>query len=63
METPKGFFQFEIVRSFRFIRIPMLWVYGHYHFFYYYSVGIHIRCQITVWGSTLDVRLQCGDRL
>ena len=37
MET-KGFFQFEIiinvlVSSFRFIWIPMLWVYGHYKYF------------------------------
>ena len=44
MET-KGFFQFEIiinglVSSFRFIWIPMLWVYGHSKYFYSYSTGI-----------------------
>ena len=40
------FFQFEIiitvlVSSFRFIWIPMLWVYGHYtrNIFYSYSAG------------------------
>ena len=42
---PKGFFQFEIiitvlVSSFRFIWIPMLWVYGHYKYFHSYSAGI-----------------------
>ena len=39
------FFQFEIiinvlVRSFRFIWIPMLWVYGHEKYVYSHSAGI-----------------------
>ena len=44
---PEDFFtQFEIifnvsVTSSRFIWIPMLWVYGHYKYFYSYSVGIY----------------------
>ena len=42
---PKGFFQFEIiinvsVSSFRFIWIPMLWVYGHYKYFNSYTAWI-----------------------
>ena len=37
-QETKGFFQFELkinvlVGSFRFIWIPMLWVYGHYKYF------------------------------
>ena len=44
------FFQFEIiinilVGSFRFIWMPMLWVYGYFKYFNYYS---------TARGSTLD---------
>ena len=44
----KGFFQFEIiidvlVSSFRFIRIPLLWVYDQYKYF-----------TLTVRGSTLE---------
>ena len=40
----KGFFQFEIiinvfVSSFRFILIPMLWVYGHCKYFNFFSAG------------------------
>ena len=47
---PKGFFQFEIslnvsVRSFCFISMPMLWVYGHYKYFYAYSAEIDFRRQ------------------
>ena len=39
-----GFNQFEIIikvldSSFWFIWIPMLWVYGHYRYFYSYSAG------------------------
>ena len=49
MET-KGFFQFENIindldRSFRFIWIPMLWVYSHYKYVYSYSAGIDFRRQ------------------
>ena len=47
----KGFFQFEImtnvlVSSFWFIWIPMLSVYDHYKYFYYYSAGMDYRRQI-----------------
>ena len=47
----KGFFRFEIiinilVDSFRFIWIPVLWVYRHYKYF-----------TLSVRGSTLDVRI------
>ena len=50
-KPPKGFFQFEIiinvlVRSFRFIWIPVLWVYGHYKC-----------CTLLARGSTLDIRI------
>ena len=43
-------FQFEIimnvlVSSFRFIWIPMLWVYGHYKDFYSYMGGVDFRRQ------------------
>ena len=46
-----GFFQFEIiinvsVSSFRFIWIPMLWVYNHYKYVYPYSAGIDFSRQI-----------------
>ena len=46
----KGFSQFEIIinvlaSSFRFIWIPMLWVYGHYEYFYSYSAGIDFNRQ------------------
>ena len=49
MET-KGFFQFGIiinvlVGSFRFIWIPMLWVYTHYKYGNSYSAGIDFRRQ------------------
>ena len=44
---PKGFFQFKIilialVSYFRFIWIPMLWIYGHYKYFYSYSARIDV---------------------
>ena len=47
---PKGFYQFEIVKNalvnyFRFIWIPMLWVYVHYKYFHSYSAGIDFRRQ------------------
>ena len=48
MET-KGLFIFEInvlIGSLSFIRIPMLWVYGHYEY-----LGPN-------WGSTLDDKRQ-----
>ena len=59
----KGFIQFAIiinvlVSSFWFIWIPMLWVYGHYKYFYSYSAGIVFRRQnltSTIW------RLQTSD--
>ena len=46
----KRFFQFEIIinvlaSSFCFIWIPILWVYGHYKYFYYDSAGIDFRRQ------------------
>ena len=46
----KGFYQFEIsknvlVSSFRFVWIPMLWVYGHCKYFYSYSARIDFRRQ------------------
>ena len=41
----KGFLQFEIVSSFRFIWILMLWVYDHYKDFYSHSAGIDIKRQ------------------
>ena len=49
MET-KGFFQCEIminvlVTSFRFIRIPVLWVYDHYTYFNFFSAWIDFRFQ------------------
>ena len=56
---PKGFFRFEIVInvlviSFRFIWIPMLWVYYQYEYVYSYSAGIDfIRHNLT----STDVRL------
>ena len=42
----KGFFSFEIiinvlVRAFRFIWISMLWAYGHYIYFNFFSAGIY----------------------
>ena len=42
------FFQFEniiLVSSFRFIWIPMLWFYGRYNCFNYFSAGIDFRRQ------------------
>ena len=58
---PKGFFQFKIiinvlVISFRFIWIPVLWVYGHYKYFYSYSAGIDFRRQILT--SKVDPRTE-----
>ena len=47
----KGFFQFEVIikvlfSSFRFIGIPMLWVYCHYKYFHAdYSAGVDLRRQ------------------
>ena len=43
------------------IWIPMLWVYGNYKYFYYYSAGstLDVRVKkfnLTVRGSTLDIR-------
>ena len=42
--NPEGFFQSEniinvLVGFFRFISIPMLWVYGHYEYFISVSAG------------------------
>ena len=44
----KGFFQYEIIINvlaspFRFIWIHMLWVYGHYKYFNFFSAGIDFR--------------------
>ena len=58
----KDYFQFKIVinvlvSSFRFIWIPILWVYGHYKYLYSYSAEIdfrHHRRQILT--SKVDVR-------
>ena len=52
----KGFFQFEIiinvfVSSFRFIWIPMLWVYGHCKYFNSFSAGPGYR----LYASETDV--------
>ena len=49
-EDQRGVFQFEIiiniiVSSFRFIWIPMLWVYGHYNYVYSFSAGVDFRRQ------------------
>ena len=49
-QRAKGFIQFEInknvfLSSFRFIWIPMLWVYNHCKYFYSYSAGIDFRRQ------------------
>ena len=58
-----GFFQFEIiinvlVNSFRFIWIPMLWVYGHYKYFYSYRAGIDLsRLTSEVDPRTVRVKL------
>ena len=46
----KGFFQFEIIINvlvsfFRFIWIPMLYVYGHYKYYYSYIAGNDFRRQ------------------
>ena len=45
-----GFFQFEIIinaliSSFWFIWIPMLWVYDHYKYLYFYSAGVDFKRQ------------------
>ena len=58
----KVFFQFEIIitglaGSFWFIWIPMLWVYGHYKYFYSYSEGIDFRC-LTFWWLKLIPTLE-----
>ena len=55
----KGLCQIEIIINvvfsfFRFIWIPMLWVYGHYTYFYPYSVVIDCRRQILT--SKVDPR-------
>ena len=47
---PKAFFQFEIILNvlvscFRLISIPMLWVYGHYIYYYSYSAVVYFRRQ------------------
>ena len=34
-----------LVSYFCFIWIPMLWIYGHYNYFYSYSAGIDLRRQ------------------
>ena len=53
-----GFFQFAVIindldSSFRFIRLPMLWVYSHYNkYFYSFSAGIDFGRQnltSTIW--------------
>ena len=51
MET-KGFSQFEIIInvSFRFIRIPILWVYGHYK-----CACVLLQCMDGIWTSESDV--------
>ena len=46
------FFKFEIIMivfasSFRFIWIPMLWVYNQYKYFYYFSAGSSL--YIRIW--------------
>ena len=51
-------FRFEIIINilvsvFRFIWIPMLWVYGHYKYLNSYSVGIDFRRQNL---TSVDVR-------
>ena len=55
----KGFIQFEIiinvlVGSFWFIWIPMLWVYGHYKYVYFYSVGIDFSLQTSDSDDKID---------
>ena len=52
-------FQFEIMinvlfSSFRFIWIPVLWVYGHYEYFNSFSSGIDFTRQNV---TSVDVRL------
>ena len=54
----KEFFQFEriinvLVSSFRFIWIPMLWVYSHYILFIFFSAVAIYRRQIL---SSIDIR-------
>ena len=56
---PKGVFQFEIIitvllSSFRFIWIPMLWIYSRYKYVYSHSAGIDFRRQILT--SKVDPR-------
>ena len=48
---PKGFSQIEtilnvLVISFRFILIPMLWVYGHYNCFNSFSAGTSLHARV-----------------
>ena len=59
-KRPTGFFQFQIiipvlVSSFRFIWIPMLWVYGHYKYF-----TLSVRISIS-FSAGIDL-FQCGYR-
>ena len=60
LRSAGGFFQFEIMINvsvvfFRFIRIHMLWVYGHYKV-YSFSAGIDFRRQILT--SKVDPRTE-----
>ena len=61
----KRVFQFEIiinvlVSSFRFILLPMLWVYGHYKYFNSFSAGIDFRRQHLT--SKVDPRRCTGSK-
>ena len=65
MKTLKagGFFQFEIIINvlvsfFRFIWIPMIWVYDHYKYLYYYSAGIDFGRQNLTSGDVRFWRLK-----
>ena len=54
------FFKFEIilndlVRSFRIICIPMLWVYDRYKYIYSFSAGLDLNLEVRIW------RLQTSD--
>ena len=63
-----GFFQFEIISNvfvscFWFIWIPMLWVYGHQKYFYYYSAGIDFsRQNLTSTDEMINRGLLLGRR-
>ena len=57
----KGFIQFEIINNVLvntswFIWIPMLYVYGHYKYFDFYSEGINFWRQILTILSKIDSR-------